>query len=48
MCGEARRSPFAFVLTTLHGLHVTVALLFLSFVTVRALGDRYDHEFRAH
>jgi heme/copper-type cytochrome/quinol oxidase subunit 3 len=36
---------FAFVLTTLHGLHVTVALLFLSFVTVRALGDRYDHEY---
>jgi cytochrome c oxidase subunit III len=36
---------FAFVLTTLHGLHVTVALLFLSFVTVRALGGRYDHEY---
>lgn len=36
---------FAFVLTSLHGLHVTVALLFLSFVTVRALGDRYDHEY---
>jgi cytochrome c oxidase subunit 3 len=36
---------FAFVLTALHGLHVTVALLFLSFVTVRALGDRYDHEY---
>ncbi|HUG91660.1 MAG TPA: cytochrome c oxidase subunit 3 [Planctomycetaceae bacterium] len=36
---------FAFVLTALHGLHVTVALLFLAFVTVRALGDRYDHEY---
>ena len=36
---------FAFVLTAMHGLHVTVALLFLSFVTVRALGDRYDHEY---
>jgi cytochrome c oxidase subunit III len=36
---------FAFVFTAMHALHVTVALLFLSFVTVRALGNRYDHEY---
>ncbi|MBW3541049.1 MAG: cytochrome c oxidase subunit 3 [Planctomycetes bacterium] len=36
---------FTFVLTSLHGLHVTVAILFLSFVCVRACADRYDHEY---
>lgn len=36
---------FAFVLTFLHGMHLSVALLFLSYVTVRACAGRYDHEY---
>ena len=36
---------FIFVLAALHGLHFTVALLFLAFVTLRAFADRYDHEY---
>jgi len=36
-------SAFAFAL--LHGIHVLVALLFLVFVLLRALADRYDHEY---
>ncbi len=36
---------FAFVLAFLHALHVTVALLFLIFVTLKSLEDRYDHEY---
>lgn len=37
--------PFVFVFTAMHGLHVAVALLFLSFVTVRGFAGRYDHEY---
>lgn len=36
---------FVFVLSFLHGLHVTVAMMFLVFVTLRGLTDRYDHEY---
>lgn len=36
---------FAFVLAFLHAMHVTVALLFLIFVTLKSLEDRYDHEY---
>lgn len=46
---EAARSvglkdgAFAFVL--LHGIHFVVALLFVAFVFLRALADKYDHEY---
>jgi cytochrome c oxidase subunit 3 len=46
---EAARSvglkdgAFAFVL--LHGVHFVVALLFVAFVFLRALADKYDHEY---
>jgi cytochrome c oxidase subunit 3 len=36
---------FVVVLAALHGMHFVVALLFLAFVTVRAVADRYDHEY---
>ena len=36
---------FTFVLTVLHGMHLSVALLFLTYVTVRAFAGRYDHEY---
>lgn len=36
---------FVIALASLHGLHFTVALLCLVFVTLRALADRYDHEY---
>jgi cytochrome c oxidase subunit III len=36
---------FVFVFAAMHALHVTVALLFLLFVTMRAHRDRYDHEY---
>jgi heme/copper-type cytochrome/quinol oxidase subunit 3 len=36
---------FAFVFAALHAMHVTIALLFLLFVTLRAQSDRYDHEY---
>jgi heme/copper-type cytochrome/quinol oxidase subunit 3 len=29
----------------MHALHVIVALLILTYVTLRALSDRYDHEY---
>jgi len=38
-------TAFAFVFAAMHGLHVIVALLFLLFVSLRALADRYDHEY---
>ena len=41
----ANEHAFTFMFTALHGLHVTVAMLFLSFVAVQALADRYDHEY---
>jgi|SRR5579871_3152421 len=36
---------FIFVLAALHGMHFTVALLFLAYVTLHALAGRYDHEY---
>ncbi|MBT6154460.1 MAG: hypothetical protein HOL01_24135 [Planctomycetaceae bacterium] len=36
---------FVFVFSFLHGLHFVLAMLFLVFVTVRALVGRYDHEY---
>ena len=38
-------NAFLVVLASLHGLHFTVALMFLVFVTLRAFADRYDHEY---
>ena len=38
-------AAFVLVLTFLHALHFTVALMFLVFVTLRAHNDRYDHEY---
>jgi heme/copper-type cytochrome/quinol oxidase subunit 3 len=45
--GEAQLGATALVMgaAALHALHVTVALLVLSYVTLRALSDRYDHEY---
>ncbi len=39
--GEA----FVFVLTVLHAMHVSVAIMFLTFVYLKSLADRYDHEY---
>ena len=36
---------FVFVFAALHALHATVALLVLTFVTLKAAADRYDHEY---
>ena len=38
-------NAFAFVFAALHGLHFIVAVMFLVFITLRALADRYDHEY---
>ncbi len=38
-----RQAAFAFIL--LHAIHVVVALLFVVFIYLRALADRYDHEY---
>ncbi len=38
-------SGFVFVFAGLHGMHFAVALLFLAYVTVKALANRYDHEY---
>lgn len=35
----------AFAFTLMHGVHFLVALLFVVFVLLRALADRYDHEY---
>jgi heme/copper-type cytochrome/quinol oxidase subunit 3 len=36
---------FISVLATLHGMHFTLAILFLEYVLVRAWDDAYDHEY---
>jgi len=36
---------FVFVLTVLHGMHVSIAIMFLTFVYLKSLMDRYDHEY---
>jgi len=38
-----RHAAFAFIL--LHAIHVVVALLFLVYISLQALTDRYDHEY---
>ena len=38
-------SAFVLCLTTLHGLHFGVAMLFVAFTISRAWADRYDHEY---
>jgi cytochrome c oxidase subunit 3 len=45
--GEAATGAtvFVFVAALLHGMHFTVALLFLVWVTLQAFADRYDHEY---
>lgn len=35
----------AFAFVAMHGVHFVVALLFVAFVLLRALADRYDHEY---
>jgi cytochrome c oxidase subunit III len=44
---EAQLGATALVMgaAAMHALHVLVALLILTYVTLRALGDRYDHEY---
>lgn len=43
MATGVKYAAFAFIL--LHAVHVVVALLFLVFIYLRALADRYDHEY---
>lgn len=38
-------TAFVMALTTMHAMHVIVASLFLSLVSVRTFADRYDHEY---
>lgn len=38
-------SAFIVVFAVLHALHVSLAMLFLVFVTLRGFADRYDHEY---
>jgi len=42
---ETGVTAFVLALTTMHAMHVIVAALFLSLVTVRSFADRYDHEY---
>jgi len=45
--GEAQLGATSLVMgaAAMHALHVIVALLVMTYVTLRALGDRYDHEY---
>lgn len=43
--GIAGVNIFLFMLAGLHGLHFSVALLFLVFVSLKGLAGRYDHEY---
>ena len=38
-------AAFVAVITVLHAMHFTIALLFLSHITIQAFSDRYDHEY---
>lgn len=38
-------NAFIAIMTTLHAMHLSLALLFLIWVTLNALADRYDHEY---
>lgn len=42
---ETGAAALAAVFATLHAMHFVVALLFLCYITVQALADRYDHEY---
>lgn len=42
---ETGAAAFVAVFAGLHGMHFIVAFLFLSYVTVQAFADRYDHEY---
>ncbi|HSG69643.1 MAG TPA: hypothetical protein VLA12_04465, partial [Planctomycetaceae bacterium] len=37
--------PYMFVAAFLHAVHFAVALMFLTYVTLKGLGGRYDHEY---
>ena len=38
-------TPLVLMFAGMHALHLSVAVLFLAFVTARAQADRYDHEY---
>lgn len=38
-------TPYVLMLASLHALHLSVAVLFVAFVTIRAHAQRYDHEY---
>ena len=38
-------NSFVLAFAAMHFIHFTVAFLFVAFVTVNALADRYDHEY---
>lgn len=38
-------AAFVAVFAAMHGMHFVIAMLFLSYVTVQAMADRYDHEY---
>lgn len=38
-------NAFIVCLAALHGLHFTVALMFLAYVTIKGFAARYDHEY---
>jgi cytochrome c oxidase subunit III len=38
-------AAFVAVIAALHAMHFIIALLFLSYATVQAFADRYDHEY---
>jgi cytochrome c oxidase subunit III len=38
-------NAFIFIMGALHAMHFSLALLFLVWVTLNALADRYDHEY---
>ena len=42
---ETDANAFALVFAACHGIHFVVAMLFVTYVTVNALADRYDHEY---
>lgn len=42
---ETGANAFLTMLAALHAMHVTLALMLLIWVTLSAVGDRYDHEY---
>jgi heme/copper-type cytochrome/quinol oxidase subunit 3 len=45
LTAQSEATTFILALATLHALHFIVAVLFVSFVIVLAMSDRYDHEY---